>query len=739
MPTPSRRPASSTRNEPAEQRPTTSRLAKPGAKPPGSDRVTKPPSSARLAAARPDAAAAKPGTGATPRPGTKAPSSARLQAAAPKPDAPAAKPGTAATPRAGTKAPSSARLQAAAPKPEPGAHTKPASDRVTKPAAKPSSGTTAAAGKPGARPASGTVPAAAPTKPTARSGRPASGTTPAARPSARHRTAGADDKADAKDAKAGRSARRSTRTEAGRPAADGGKRKWLMIAVAAVIVLTIGGFAAAGPVMQSLRMSTMKAGTDASKLPAALAATDLWCANATADQVHALLTQDSGLPPEVAVRLGKDAKTPDDLLALAVRDGLPDAARADALAAAVAVWNDDKHPTLPKQLQTWTTDPKEDDAVAAAAISVLAHAGGADANAQLLALLGTQGLADARLDAACAAFAKSIVDHDVIPGALGLLTGPNAARILKHPDLLKAITDHCVTEDFDHLMTYARAPDQDLRVFALRTISTQCPLYDGEPNDAAREKLAAEFAKRLVPATPADELAATLAAASKLTLTQASDAILALAPDAMALSHAGLDQNAFADCLGKALILGKTKASKDATTAHIGRLIAALDQPRTHALAAVSLGRIANPDLLPDLRPALAKLADAGDPDAIAALTALVRQTFARKDIVDANGASADKWKAWVATDAHDSARLAEMMQWQTDNVQYQRVSDGKDRLQANADWLDKAIPELDAWLANPAWLPPLNGTRTGATDLQGKLKMLKRTVGQALAGAKEG
>jgi hypothetical protein len=489
--------------------------------------------------------------------------------------------------------------------------------------------------------------------------------------------------------------------------------------------------------MQSMRMSTMRAGADPAQLNAALAAADLWVANANADQVHTLLTQDPTFPPAVAVRLGKDAKTADDLLVLAIRDATPDGPRADALAAAAAVWGGGPHAALPKQLHDWSVDPKEDDSVAAGAIAVLAVAGGSDATAQLISLLGTQGLADARLDAACAGLTKNI-DFPDAAGAIGTLTGPNASRILKNIDLCAAITKHTSSSNLNLLLTDARASDPALRVFALKTIGSQCPLADIDTNDAQREKLAGEFAARLIPTTSGDELAALLSAASSLALVQSSAAIINLAPDAIGQSRPGLDQNTFAECLGRAFILGKTAASKKATSEHIGRLIDALDQPRTHALAAIALGRIANPDLLPDLRPALIKLGAAGDPDAIAALTALCRQTFQRKDIADANGTDTAKWQAWVVAEAHDSARLDEMMQWQVDNVKYQRIDDGKDRLQTNLDWLDKAIPELDAWLDNPTWLPPLDGTRSSATDLQGKLKLLKRSVGQSLVGAKE-
>jgi len=710
MPTPSRRPATS---------PT-------GAKPPGSDRVsktpTKAPGSARLPAAaaksaapatKPAVPAPKPTAGSARLPAAdkpavpaKAPVSARLQAAAP---AASAAPADKAAP---PKAPSSARLPAA------GAKAKaPSSGSNT--AAAPATGTGATAAKP--RPSSGTNPAAAPAKPAAR---------PASRSSTRNKIA-ADDHDDAKNARSSRRSGTGTRSP------QSPLKKWGTMGAITLGALCLVAFAISGPVMQSMRMSTMRAGADPAQLNAALAAADLWVANANADQVHTLLTQDPTFPPAVAVRLGKDAKTADDLLVLATRDSTPDGPRADALAAAAVVWGGGPHAALPKQLHDWSVDPKEDDSVAAGAIAVLAAAGGSDATANLISLLGTQGLADARLDAACAGLTKNI-DFPDAAGAIGTLTGPNASRILKNIDLCAAITKHTSASNLNLLLTDARASDPALRVFALKTIGLQCPLTDIDTNDAQREKLAGEFAARLIPTTSGDELAALLSAASSLALVQSSAAIINLAPDAIGQSRPGLDQNTFAECLGKAFILGKTAASKKATSDHIGRLIDALDQPRTHALAAIAIGRIANPDLLPDLRPALIKLGAAGDPDAIAALTALCRQTFARKDIADANGTDTAKWQAWVVTEAHDSARLDEMMQWQIDNVKYQRIDDGKDRLQTNLDWLDKAIPELDAWVDSPTWLPPLDGTRSSATDLQGKLKLLKRSVGQSLVGAKE-
>jgi hypothetical protein len=75
-------------------------------------------------------------------------------------------------------------------------------------------------------------------------------------------------------------------------------------------------------------------------------------------------------------------------------------------------------------------------------------------------------------------------------------------------------------------------------------------------------------------------------------------------------------------------------------------------------------------------------------------------------------------------------------MEWMRDNGKYQLVSDGRERLGVSKDYIQAAQADLDAWLSDPQFFPPLGLTRNRIDALNQDVKMLGMNVRKAWAGA---
>jgi hypothetical protein len=69
-------------------------------------------------------------------------------------------------------------------------------------------------------------------------------------------------------------------------------------------------------------------------------------------------------------------------------------------------------------------------------------------------------------------------------------------------------------------------------------------------------------------------------------------------------------------------------------------------------------------------------------------------------------------------------------------NGKYPNVTDGRARITESTDYLSTAQAELDAWLSDPKFLPPLGLTRNRIDGLNQDVKMLGMNVRKAWAGA---
>jgi hypothetical protein len=203
--------------------------------------------------------------------------------------------------------------------------------------------------------------------------------------------------------------------------------------------------------------------------------------------------------------------------------------------------------------------------------------------------------------------------------------------------------------------------------------------------------------------------------------------------------------------LGRALLeacLPQHLDPKDAATRAwaaetVALLAAGLAKEPLRPVAAEALGGIGGSGFgdLAEYRAALDRLAErADDPACLAALAATLPRVYGRPEAARSCGQDPGAWRAYVARDRQRLDAWNRHGDWLKANAAgVMRVLDGKERLaEANA-YLAKAQAELDGWVKDAAFIPPLGVTRSEVEERAKLVRSLAMQVRDNLAGARGG
>ncbi len=523
-----------------------------------------------------------------------------------------------------------------------------------------------------------------------------------------------------------------------RTSAKGKSSRAMYIVIGVVVLGAIAAFSW-GPFNLGRKISAMDAAKgDATKMDAALKAADDYLGMVGSDphRVKDVIIAGHG-PVEVQIHLAEKAGLLGQLTSIADRSNVTPAQRAAALASATEIYDREKNSgeRLPTALAEWAVDTQQPDEVGVAAINLIARAGHEDAVATLGTIASTSGISDARLTAAFEGLSK-LLSMESVGYGIALFVGGNRDRALGNAKLKDAVAKSS-SGQLEKMLDLAFSDNRELRIWALECLGEHGSLPDTASNDGKRASLAAKFKPLLVKSTPPEELVGALKAVKRLALSPAIDDLLALTPELNVLSLPGCDASFMSECLGKDFMLKGSDAAKALSDEVVQKLSAVLPDKSKRLVAAGALKLVPIVEL-PSLRAALDKLAAVGDHECVDAIKSLVGQTYGRADVVKANGDSADAWKKWLAEDHVESDRVAAIGTWYATNSKLTRVSDGKEKLQANNDFIEKAQADVSGWLKNPKWVPPLGATKQPIEEMDKQLKMLHKDVGNALAGAKQ-
>jgi hypothetical protein len=599
---------------------------------------------------------------------------------------------------------------------------RPQSRRSSSPAAKPASGRHAA---PAAKASSGRHPA------TTRAAKPGTRPTRAATPPAEADALAPQD-LDAAPAPASAGAsRRPGSARSARPPAKRPLGTYVIIGLAVVAV--IAGLAYT-PVMRSIKLGALDKATGAEAIERAkdyLRFED----NSEAMVRDAVRSNHGTFAAQLY--LAEQVKCFPALMGMAERKELTAEQLTAVLNAASAVFTPQRHAgdTLPHAVTDWAEN-HADRAVAIAAMGVAVKHGNATHDKDLVPLLQRIAIKPAqdplRVTAALAGMTE-VVDED----SLG-----NAIAVLRSGASDQAIADAAFTAKIratarpDHLGTLVELLDHPapaVRALALEILGGLTMPPDADPQ--ARQDLGQRIAAKLVPATPAVELAAALKATAGLRLTGARDAVLALLPQRAQLALPDVDEAWWADCLGRALILTQPPTARPASEELIGKLGAALASPTTRPVAAKALALVGDRNFLA-LRPTLDQLAELGtDPDCFTALTTLVKKAYDRPDVVKSCGDDLTRWKNFLALDRPRSARAAAIRTFVDAHRQDQTVAAGREKLKATQAGLESAAADLQGWLDDKSFVPPLGMSQSQVEGLLQDVNLLHKTVNAAMPG----
>lgn len=498
-----------------------------------------------------------------------------------------------------------------------------------------------------------------------------------------------------------------------------------------VIVLAVVAAAAFRPLMRSLKLKALDQATGAE----AIARADDYLA--FEDNSEALVReaiQDNRGPFAAQVHLAKAVGSFPALISIAERPELSVEQRATALLAAASVFSSKRHAQdrIPKELATWTQD--QDRALALAAMAVLVKHGGTNPDPDtpvLLARIAAQpGQDPLRVSAALDGLAE-IIDESSLGQAIELLHSGASAQVLAHAGLTGIIRSRSRPSHLGALVGLLDHRDPEVRALGLETLGGLTMPDSADPQ--MREQLGQRIAAKLLPATPAVELAAALKATAGLRLTGAREAVLALLPQRAQLALPGLDEAWWANCLGRALILTQPPAARPASEDLIAKLTTALADPATRPVAAKALSLVSDREFR-HLRLALDALAEQGtDPTCLAALITVVTKTYDRSDVASAYAQDLTRWRAFLAEDRPRSARVAEIRAYVDAHQDMVRASVGHAKLKATQQALEAATADLQGWLDDKRFIPPLGLTSAGLERLFHDLKTLHFSVMKAM------
>jgi hypothetical protein len=434
--------------------------------------------------------------------------------------------------------------------------------------------------------------------------------------------------------------------------------------------------------------------------------------------------------------------------------------RAAALAAAADVYDAEvnRHSRLPSGLAAWARDLESPRPVADAAVRLIVTAKGNEnkdfaPGEVLLNAAVTPNQDPERVAAAIAALAE-LLDATNLNYAFTLLNsrvGDQALGVLADKIVKTATPLH-----LPQIMKLFANPQPAVRAVAIEALGGPGMVLGDTPQGfKEREELGKTLAPKLAPDTPKVELAAAIKAVKGLRLIGARDALLALVPKLDALQLEGVDGPYMSGVLGKSLIGmtvaaaaddAKSKAEAKAMSAAadaasgdlITKLIAALDDDASRAVAAAALSLVSNQNY-PQLRPALDKLAAHGEDAAcFTTLGILTGKVYGREDVVKACGQDLEKWKAQLAKDKAVCDRLREILAYEEVHQSWQNIGDGKHtrkELGEVKDWLAATQVELDALVADKGFIAPIGFTKGQVTEIGHETKEMGKAIRSVWAG----
>jgi hypothetical protein len=561
---------------------------------------------------------------------------------------------------------------------------------------------------------------------------------------------------------------------------SGGYGRYVVFGLIALVVI---GALSYGPVTRSMAMGKL----DAAKGDEAILAADAYMKLVEGNPSYLrMLVKENHGPVEAQVHVAKEAKEFSSLVVICERplsdpppaaDGKPAAAASDAslkvvtqdqrilaLDAATAIYVPETmtKELLPDDLAKWAKDGGYKTELSLAAMRLIAKARPKYAMDTLLSIATAAGQDAQRTEAAIDAIAAT-TEADNLGYSINLLGSRVSDLAVSRTKLTDNIIKLSSPDHLASLVALLSSPKDEVRAIAIEAMGgPHMQLGDSPADYHKREELGKNITPKLDEKTPPVELAATLKAVKGLRLIGARDAVLALVPKLKTLHLEGISAGFMSDLLGKALIstLQPADAGKDAkggaeaaaeavklaTEARtqsedlITKLIAALDDDASRAIAAGALMEISDPSFL-SLRAGLDKLQAHGEnPDCFTALTVLVDKTYNRSDVVKANGKDLEKWKDFLASDRPHFDRVKEILDWMATHKNNLQIGDGRHKAELGEakDYIAKAQEELDAWLMDPKFVSPLGLTKSQISSLVKDLKMKGKDVRSAFAGSTE-
>jgi hypothetical protein len=570
---------------------------------------------------------------------------------------------------------------------------------------------------------------------------------------------------------------------------SGGFARYVVFGIVGLIVIAGLSYS---PIMRSMALSKLDAATGEDAILAADAYMKL-VGNNPSDLL--LLVSGNHGPVEAQVHVAKEAKLFSSLVQISERplsdpppgpDGkalthvnmpglktVTQDQRILALDAATAVYDPDsmKRDLPPDELASWAKDGRLKIELSLAAIQLMAKMQPKYGNETLLGIATAQGQDPQRIEAAIDAIGAN-ADAEDIGFAITLLGSRVSDMAVSRTKLTDKITKFASPNQLTSLVGLLNSPKDEVRAIAIEAMGGPHMMLGDSPADyRKREELGKSILPKLDEKTPPVELVATLKAVKGLRLIGARDAVLALVPKLKSLHLEGISDAFMSDLLGKALITTlvpgdapaakvPAKDGKDAKPAAVGandpqqiateartqsedliaKLITALDDDASRPIAATALSLIGDPSYL-GLRAALDKLQAHGDsPECFTALLTLVDKTYNRSDVTKANGKDLGKWKDFLAMDKPRFERIREIMAWMATHRNNLQIGDGRHRadLGEAKEFIAKAQEELDGWLADKSFVPPLGLTKTQVSSIDKDLKMKGKDVRAAFAGSTE-
>jgi hypothetical protein len=498
--------------------------------------------------------------------------------------------------------------------------------------------------------------------------------------------------------------------------------------------------------------------------PAAIAAADAYIelSGAYPNVISSTIRQDVG-PVTAQIHMAKQLKLFDVLMLIAERPiktdggaGITEAERISALTSGAAIYDNEKDADaiLPDDIKKWAQKSEHTRDVSQAAIQVLVCVKPKYIS-QLLSDIAKNPTSDPLLANAAIDGLATLAETSNLGLLISVLAGPTSDLAVKNQQLTERIIKLCNANHLGPLIRLLDHQSDAVRAIALEALGGPLMRLEDSPEHVQiRSELAKRINSKLISTTPPIELAASLKTVRGLRLLDCGDAVLALVPTYSELKLPDIDNEVMSDILGRALIptiaipeLPKEGAKPTAQDevalkiraqgdALIMKLNEELGNAASRTVCANALSLILDKSY-DSLRKSLDRLIEFGDDSAcMDAVLIIVGKGYGRDDLIKRNERSVQKWKKYLDEDRPQSERVKGIIQWMHENGKYQIVSDGRERLSISKDFLQAAQLDLETWLNDAKFIPPLGLTRKRIEELDRKIKMLGINVRKALTGA---